>query len=254
MKVVGYTRVSTEEQATKGVSLADQRHRIEAWSVALDAEIVSIESDEGVSGSIDPMRRPGLARALGIIRAGGAEGLVVTTLDRASRNSSNMLLLAQEKGWRLISITESIDTATAHGQLVLTIMAGVAQYQVDTTKERTRDALRRIRSDGRSASRFTPWGWRLPDGGYELDRIDEATMSEAEIGERQERNRRKLTKEPSERVLLRLAWNLGVGCRRLASELNGLGLRNPRTQKQWKRGQTAGLLVAATQLAGGEGR
>ena len=47
MRVVGYVRVSTEEQAREGVSLQTQREKIEAWAKALDGELLAIEEDAG---------------------------------------------------------------------------------------------------------------------------------------------------------------------------------------------------------------
>ena len=54
MKAVGYARVSTEEQAREGVSLENQRKRIEAFYIAKEWILGRIYVDEGVSGG----RRP----------------------------------------------------------------------------------------------------------------------------------------------------------------------------------------------------
>ena len=49
-KTVAYIRVSTEDQATDGVSLAAQRAKIEAWCVVNDSELLEVHSDAGISG------------------------------------------------------------------------------------------------------------------------------------------------------------------------------------------------------------
>lgn len=63
MKVIGYVRVSTEEQAREGVSLEAQKHRITAWTEALDGELLFIAEDAGISGKLI-RNRDGLRRAM----------------------------------------------------------------------------------------------------------------------------------------------------------------------------------------------
>ena len=83
-RVVGYIRVSSEGQATEGVSLDAQRVKLAAYCTAMDLELVGIEADEGVSAK--SLRRPGLQRALGLLDAGAADGLLITKLDRLTRS------------------------------------------------------------------------------------------------------------------------------------------------------------------------
>jgi DNA invertase Pin-like site-specific DNA recombinase len=52
MKVVRYVRVSAEERAHTGVSLATQKQKIRAWADAMDAELISIQEDAGISGKL----------------------------------------------------------------------------------------------------------------------------------------------------------------------------------------------------------
>ena len=51
LTVIGYTRVSSEEQARDGLSLDAQRSRIESWAEATGSELRAIIEDAGVSGS-----------------------------------------------------------------------------------------------------------------------------------------------------------------------------------------------------------
>jgi DNA invertase Pin-like site-specific DNA recombinase len=62
MQVIGYTRVSTTEQATDGVSLAAQRVKIEAYAVVKDWTVMEVIRDDGASAK--SLHRPGLARVL----------------------------------------------------------------------------------------------------------------------------------------------------------------------------------------------
>ena len=50
-KAIGYVRVSTEGQATEGVSLEAQRAKIAAWCAVNDYELVAIFEDAGLSGA-----------------------------------------------------------------------------------------------------------------------------------------------------------------------------------------------------------
>jgi len=84
MKVIGYIRVSTEEQATDGVSLATQREKLNGYAKLYDLELVEIIEDAGESGKT--LNRPGLQRALAMIRRGQAGGLLIAKLDRLSRS------------------------------------------------------------------------------------------------------------------------------------------------------------------------
>lgn len=73
MKFMGYTRVSTEEQALSGLSLAYQKDRIIAQCKASDLDLDEIVEDAGKSGR--DLKRPGLQRILDL--AGGRRQSVV---------------------------------------------------------------------------------------------------------------------------------------------------------------------------------
>jgi DNA invertase Pin-like site-specific DNA recombinase len=80
MRVIGYARVSTEEQAAGGFSLEAQEAKIRGYCGAYDLELVEIISDPGASART--LDRPGMARVLAELRArkGRAEGLVLAKL------------------------------------------------------------------------------------------------------------------------------------------------------------------------------
>src|SRR5271155_867839 len=84
MKVIGYTRVSTDEQAATGVSLATQAEKVNAYARLYGLEIVETIEDAGQSAK--SLKRPGLQRALELLKAGHADGLLIAKLDRLSRS------------------------------------------------------------------------------------------------------------------------------------------------------------------------
>ena len=92
-KAIGYIRVSTEQQADEGVSLAAQRAKITAWSELNDYELVAIYEDAGISGKT-VSKRPQLQMALAEMKKGMA--LVVYSLSILAR-STDPVLTAKSK-------------------------------------------------------------------------------------------------------------------------------------------------------------
>lgn len=81
---IGYVRVSTQEQATDGVSLDAQRDKLRAYCRLHEIKLIDIKADEGISGST--LNRPGLQAARQMLRRGRANTLIVAKLDRLSRS------------------------------------------------------------------------------------------------------------------------------------------------------------------------
>lgn len=84
MRVLGYLRVSTSEQE---YGIDAQRAAILAESVRRGWEVEWVE-DAGKTGK--DVKRPGLQAALDVLRAGEAEAIVVSKLDRLSRSPAGL--------------------------------------------------------------------------------------------------------------------------------------------------------------------
>jgi site-specific DNA recombinase len=167
-RIVGYVRVSSEEQAREGMSLAMQRERLEAYVKANGWELVGVESDRGVSGFRKPFKRPAMARALRMVTTGKADGIAAVALDRLSRNAIETMLLielSQQNGWRLIALDLALDTGTATGKLVAQVLAAVAEMYRNQISERTGQALAKLAREGRRNSGEAPYGFRHSDDG-----------------------------------------------------------------------------------------
>ena len=240
LRLVGYVRVSTEEQAREGLSLDAQRERLAAYATAHGAVLVSVEADEGQSGSIAPERRPGLARALARVRRGEADGIAAVKLDRLSRVTRHVLDLldtAQKAGWRIVSVEEHLDTRSAVGEFTTTILAGLAQMERKLIGERTREAMRQIAREGRVRSGRLPFGYRTR-------RNPDSTRAVAG-------DRSPLIEHKDEQLLLRGMRDLrarGLGARRIARELNSKR-PNPRTGRPWTPSAVQKLLATAERRA-----
>src|SRR5215216_1379423 len=83
MNVVGYTRVSTEEQARDGVSLGAQGDKIHAYAVVKDWTLTELIHDEGHSAK--SLKRPGMARLLALVETEQVDIVMVYKLDRLTR-------------------------------------------------------------------------------------------------------------------------------------------------------------------------
>lgn len=141
--VVGYLRVSTEEQALSGAGLAAQRATIEAEATRRGWTIVAWFADEGISGKAIA-NRPGLADAITAVEARTAGALVVAKLDRLSRSvsdASGLLDRAAKAGWRVFSADLAIDTTTPAGEAAAAMMIVFSQLERRLISQRTKDAL-----------------------------------------------------------------------------------------------------------------
>lgn len=149
MKVIGYVRVSTEDQAEVGVSLEAQKKKLEQYADLYDLELVEVFEDAGASAKT--LKREGLQRALTALDNGEAEGLLVAKLDRLTRDVRDMGDLLEDyfaKKFNLLCVGEQIDTRTAAGRLMLNLLTSVAQWERETIGERTSAALRHKQAQG----------------------------------------------------------------------------------------------------------
>lgn len=163
MRVYGYCRVSSEEQAASGQSLAAQDEKIRLYCRLHGLDLVAVLVDAGVSAK--SLKRPALAVALAGLKAGTAAGLVVVKMDRLSRSVRDWSHLVEtyfgdRAGSSLLSVEDSIDTRTAAGRLVLNVLVSVSQWEREAAGERTRAVLRHKADKGEAVSR-APRGLRI---------------------------------------------------------------------------------------------
>lgn len=141
IKAIGYIRVSTQEQAESGLGLESQAIAIRAEANRRGWEL-EIIADEGESGS--KTKRPGLLAAKDMLARGEAQALIVAKQDRLFRNALGCLEISRDskrQGWSLLCLDIQLDTSTPMGSLMFTNMAGIAEFQLDIIRQRTKDAL-----------------------------------------------------------------------------------------------------------------
>lgn len=125
-------------------------------------------TENGLSGSVEPRRRPVLGSLLARLAdtADPAAVLVVAKMDRLGRSVIDVLGLcetAERQGWSLVMLEPAIDATTAAGRSMLGMMAVMAQFERDMAGERTREAL--------AAKRQRDPQWRAGPGGIDPDTI-----------------------------------------------------------------------------------
>jgi DNA invertase Pin-like site-specific DNA recombinase len=227
MKVIGYARVSTAEQAGGGISLEAQEAKIRAYCELHDLELVEVIIDGGESAK--SLKRPRLQRGLAMLKKKVVGGLVVCKLDRLSRSVKDWNALidgyfGEKAGKQLFSVADSIDTRTAAGRLVLNVLMSVAQWEREAIGERTRDALRHMKKTGQRVGKV-PFGYSL------------------------QKDRKTLVPNPAEQGVIRAIFELrekGATLRKIAEELSRRGVQTKEGNANWTHTAVARILDRAS--------
>lgn len=211
MKAVFYIRVSTQDQATEGVSLEAQLAKLQSWATLNDAEVIGTFEDAGISGARSD--RPGLAAAMDTACRHKA-ALVVYSLSRLSRSTSDTIALAaklDKSGAELVSLSEKIDTSSASGKMIFRLMSVLNEFERDQIAERTSNALAHKKSKGELVG-SVPFGYTLAADGITLE------------------------ENPSQQEALALIAKLrakGLSLRQIAQELSQLGVPTAKGNSKW---------------------
>jgi DNA invertase Pin-like site-specific DNA recombinase len=157
VKVAGYVRVSTREQAEHGYGLDVQESAVRMWCKAHGHRLVAMHRDEGISGSNGLESRLGLADALAAVHARKAEGVVVPRLDRLARDlvlQETLLGEARRLGGQVFSCSDAEaeflvdDPADPSRRLIRQILGAVAEYERSMIALRLRAGRRRKAEQG----------------------------------------------------------------------------------------------------------
>jgi len=149
MRVIGYVRVSTEEQALSGASLDAQRRAIAAECKRRGWELVETIEDAGYSAK--DLKRPGMQEALRALEAAEGKALVVAKLDRLSRSMLDFAALmatAQKQSWALVALDCAVDTSTPAGEATAPLLATFGQFERRLIGQRTKEALAAKKASG----------------------------------------------------------------------------------------------------------
>jgi site-specific DNA recombinase len=131
----------------------------------------------------------------------------------------------QKHGCEFVSVSERIDTSSAMGKAMLNLLGVFAQFERDVAGERTKDALRSKRSQGRVYSKVSPYGYRRDGDKLEVDPA---------------------TKPVLDRILT--LTREGTGPTAIARTLNAEGVPSP-GGSTWYAASVASVLNTATRFA-----
>lgn len=162
---IGYARVSTQDQ---NLDRQLDNLRNAGCERIFNEKMTGTRSD-----------RPELKTMLLTLRSG--DTLVIDSFSRLSRSTKDLLDLVDKlsaMGVYLVSLKENLDTTTATGKLMLTMLSALSQFERDLIAERTVDGLKAARSRGRHGGR--------PRVGSDRDRQQALAMHQANIMSNQE--------------------------------------------------------------------
>jgi site-specific DNA recombinase len=208
-------RVSTDEQAEHGYSLAHQREQCRRRAAEIGATSISEFADEGVSGAV--LDRPGLAALRVAVREHAVNLVVVYDPDRLARKLAYQLLVTDEieaAGVRLEFVNFEWRN-TPEGQLFYALRGAVAEFEKAKIRERTMNGRRQKAKAGRLPTGFCPYGYT-----YDAEQ-------------------QTLVIQPAEadvvRSMFRLLVEEGMGVNGIAARLTAEGVPTRRGAPAWHR-------------------
>lgn len=208
MKVYGYARVSTEDQAKEGISLDAQKHKIRAFAELHGLDLVDIIQDVA---SAKTLKREGMQKLLEKVKNRETDGIIVFKLDRLTRVTKDLLFLMEDhfKEIAFYSVSEAIDTKTPFGRFFITLSGALAQMERENTADRTSSIMAFKEEKGEHIG-HAPFGYDIVE--------------------------KKLVKNEGEQSIIAkiIRWKRdGLSLRAIAEKLNQKGIKTKRGSLSW---------------------
>jgi DNA invertase Pin-like site-specific DNA recombinase len=165
MQVVGYVRVSTDEQS---LSVDAQQQALERRCQTHQAPLMAVYTDVGVSGGTPLEKRLGLLSALNALARGRV--LLVVRRDRLARDTLTAAMcekIAQKVGASILTVSGEGNGEGPEAPLMRTILDVFAQYEKALIALRTKAGMARKREKGERLG-MVPYGWQLAADGVHL--------------------------------------------------------------------------------------
>src|SRR5215203_4720488 len=178
-RAILYARVSTDEQARSGYSLAQQHEALREYAAREGYEIHGEVQDAGQSGA--SLERPGMDRVRVLVAAGGVSVVLAQDRDRFTREPAYHYLLKREfaeHGTSLAALNDRGDDSP-EGELSDGILDQLAKYERAKIVERSRRGKLRKAREGKVVASFRPtFGFRVnaTRDGYEIDEENMAVV------------------------------------------------------------------------------
>jgi site-specific DNA recombinase len=179
-RVALYLRVSSLEQREVG-TIETQRQYLERYTADRDLEVADTYADDGVPGTVPFHERGEGRRLLEDAKAGKFESVVCYKLDRVGRSLLNVVDAhdrLEVLGVGLRSAKEQLETTNPAGRLQFQMLAGFAEFERATIRERTQDGLHRALRARKQLGRV-PYGYRVAaDGSFEVVADEARTLAQ----------------------------------------------------------------------------
>lgn len=201
LRVAAYVRVSEETKEAQHSLHAQidfyQRkiHEKAEW------ELAGIYKDNGISGT-DIKRREGFVRLISDCEAGKIDLILVKSVSRFARNTLDLLRIVRHLKQLGIAVRfeeQNIDSLTEEGELLLTLMASVAQAESESISENVKWAIRKAFQKGIGNTKRRTFGYHWVDGTQtviaEEAKVVERIFRDFLAGDSQTKIARKLTQE-----------------------------------------------------------
>lgn len=149
MRVIGYIRVSTDNQADRGASLDWQKTAISGECDRRGWHLADLAADTASAGSMKG--RLGLTRALEQLDRGDFDALLVARLDRLSRSVGDFAQImerAHKRGWSIVVMDPAVDMTSPFGEAMASMAAVFAQLERRLIAQRTRDGIAEKKRQG----------------------------------------------------------------------------------------------------------
>ena len=155
-RVISYARVSTGAQAASGLGTEAQHRAVRAAASGRGWQVVDAYTDDAVSATIEPRRRPQLSMALERLDAGDADVIAAVRLDRfirCMRDALDLLDCAKAGGWEVVCLDMPDGADTPGGTFMRMILSAYNEMERALISERTIAALAVARSRGKRLGR-----------------------------------------------------------------------------------------------------
>ena len=182
MRCAIYTRKSTEEGLEQEFNSLDAQYeacaayvmsqRHEGWELVKDRY-----DDGGFSGG--NMERPGLRQLLADVAAGKVQVIVLYKIDRLTRSLSDFSRIVDvldEANASFVSVTQSFNTTTSMGRLMLNVLLSFAQFEREVTGERIRDKIAASKKKGMWMGGPVPLGYEVKERKLLINEAEAATI------------------------------------------------------------------------------
>jgi len=159
MRLIAYVRVSRDDERPE-----NQEYAVYRWAAERGHQMVEVVRDVGVSGALPPGERPGWQKVVQLLES--ADGVVVYALDRVARSLWDLATVVREletKGKLLLSVREewlqNVDPKVR--QLIISVLGWAAEMEREFIRERTREALARLKAQGKYVGRPPKWSEQI---------------------------------------------------------------------------------------------